>query len=47
MRVLSTEVEALSEPQLSELVRQPGGSLKSRFERLLGTKERKSIIGDS
>lgn len=32
-------VEGLSEPLLSETVRQPGGALKSRFEMLMGTKE--------
>lgn len=32
-------VESLSEALLSEQVRQPGGTLKSRFEMLVGTKE--------
>lgn len=32
-------VEGLSEALLSEQVRQPGGTLKSRFEMLVGTKE--------
>jgi uncharacterized damage-inducible protein DinB len=32
-------VEGLSEALLSEQVRQPGGTLKSRFEMLIGTKD--------
>jgi uncharacterized damage-inducible protein DinB len=32
-------VESLSEALLSEQVRQPGGTVKSRFEMLVGTKD--------
>jgi len=32
-------VESLSEQVLAEQVRQPGGSVKTRFEMILGTKE--------